>query len=53
MKDLDLDRLENTDNDNIQKLSDNFRAVSDKDISRLYKKTEEKYNSIKNNASDG
>ncbi len=53
MKELDLDRLENTDNDNIQKLSDNFRAVSDKDISRLYKKTEEKYNSIKNYASDG
>ena len=52
MKKLNLDKLENTDDENIQKISDNFRAVSENDISRLYKKTEEKYNQKKNGSAD-
>lgn len=47
-----LNKLENTNDENIQKLSDNFKAIPDKDISRLYAKSEEKYRSKKSSVSE-
>lgn len=39
-KELNLNELENADNETVERLSESYSAVSDKDISRLFSKTE-------------
>jgi len=52
MKEFNLDRLENADDETIRRMSDNFRAVSDKKISEMYIRAEKMYNERKENAAD-
>lgn len=42
-KELNLNELENADNETVERLSESYSAVSDKDISRLFSKTEKLY----------
>ncbi len=45
---LNLDLLENADDKTLKRLSEEYSAVTDKDVSRLYERTEKLYDSGKN-----
>ena len=48
---LNLDLLENADDNTVKRLSAEYSAVMDKDVSRLYARAEKLYDSRKNELS--